>query len=436
MHPVTKYLPCKLILLFYALAAYVTGLNWIPFRDEGLYLAFARKLSSEWPTMRVMHGVNGIGNLINMVIVRTVGDNIVIFRVVTVGFAVACIYLACDVSGCFRAAKRWKYTFIVASLPMFFIYSFQVNGFIIGIFFALLIMKLYLGRYEDPGRAENRGSWTVSAGLFLACTGAVFTNPFLLAYPLTIVVSEAVRMIKVRRVGSVERRIFVSCLLPIVLFALLWGMSSAKTSVHPAHHLIGNAGASHNPRFFGLYLGHIPVLLIFLGGMFPFLLFSFRKRINPLIFVFILTAVLSVSARVMPATLTVHQRFHCIFLKMGDVICRWFDFPVASLETIVAVLIGFGLYNLVNVLYQSPKDGVFFFSVCTGSVYLTMILVFSDITARLLLPGMLGIVFMTCRVYEERPVMMRFQMVYQVVITALYVYALYVKRGFFGIGPM
>ena len=420
---------CGVMGLFYCLAAYVTGLNWIPFRDEGLYLGFARRLSSEWPTMHIMRGVNGTGNLISMVIVKTVGDNIAIFRLVTVTFAVACIYLACDVSGCFRAVKRWKYTFIMASLPMFFIYSFQVNGFIIGIFFALLIMKLYLERYGSSHRADDGAPWMVDAGLFLACAGAAVTNPFLLAYPATIIGFEVVRMVKERKVSLNESRLALLCFLSMILFWIFGFVFANRSMINPYHSM----SIRHNPQFLGLYLGYIPILLMFLGVMFPFLGFSFRKRINFLVFLVILTVGLLVSARLMPATLTAHYMYHCLFLKIADVVRRSFSLPLAVLETIAAVLIGLGIYNLTNVLYQSKKDFVFFFSICTGMIYFMMILIFSEITARLLIPGMLGTLFLICRVYEQRPGIMRLQMAYQVVLTAIYVYALYSTRGFFNI---
>ncbi len=427
---ITKILPYGLIIFPYITMAYITHLNWGLFRDEGMYVEASKIFLLSLPRVHIVLNISGIGIMIWAFLWKTVGYNLAVFRLPVMLFSLFSIYLFYIISKSFNCDKPWRYAFIIAFLPQFFIYSFQINGLVIGICFALLITKLYLDVIVKLDEKIGSTIWLSILLIFIFSLFACITNPFLLAYPLTIISLEIVRIFKKQRIQFFDSKIIIACLLVIILwlvFVFIFGEGLQAISRH------GVNGQDINPRFFIFFFGHITMFLIYLGGMFPFLPFSFKKRIRLKIFVPISLVAVAFMIKYFPSTGAYDIRFHCLFLRIADWVTQQLCLPMRLVNVSAITLVFLGLYNLVNILYQAEKNIVFFFSIGTLSSYMFLMLINPYIASRLYIPGMLGLFFLVVKAYERKQAVLYLQIFYQIFLTVLYSYALYLKRGFFKI---
>lgn len=415
-----------LIILPYLVIAFVTRLNWRLFWDEHIYTQASESLLSGGSPFALNACVPGI--VIWSFLWKLVGNNLAVFRLSVLFFSFISIYLFYNISKRFNSINPLRYAFVIAFLPQFFIYSFQMNGLVLGICFALIVIKLYLDTTIETDKKMDFAMWLQTGSICIFSLLACTTNPFLLAYPAIIIILETQRIFKERKIRFFDSRIAIACILGISLWfvsAFIFGGGFGSISQR------GGGGPEVNPRVFVFYIGHLTMLLMYLGGMFPFLVFSFKKRINLKLFIAMSLIAIPLALNFFPFGGRYNVFFHSQFLHVIDLMVQKLHLPTFAIKSAVIPLILLGLYNLVNIFYSAEKNTQFFLSAGALSLYVFLILLNPYISSRLLVPGMLGLLFLIVKVFEQKPVILNFQMLYQVFLTALYSGILYYKDGFF-----
>jgi hypothetical protein len=237
-----------------------------------------------------------------------------------------------------------------------------------------------------------------------------------------IIILEAGKIFKERKIRFFNSMIAIACILAISLwfiFIFIFGEGLGYIAKHNTWIKVPNT------KLFAFYPGHLTMLLMYLGGMFPFLVFSFKKRVSLKFFLVASLVVVPLALYFLPPGGKYVLSFHSQFLKAIDLFVQKVNLPTAAIRYFVIPLILLGLYNLMNILYSSEKNIPFYFSVGVLMLYVFAISVNSYISSRLLVPGMLGLLFLIVKIFEQKPTMLNFQMLYQVFLTAFWLGILY-----------
>ncbi|MBN2121404.1 MAG: hypothetical protein JW734_10175 [Candidatus Omnitrophica bacterium] len=426
-----RILPFLLIIMPYLLVLFFTQLDWGLFRDEHRYLDAVKVMLQEG---RFMMNVCGPGVALWSFLWHIAGYNPAICRLTVFVLGLLSIYTVFHLGGYFGYLKPWHYAVFLASIPHFFMYSFQVNGLVIAIAFSLLTMVCYFNLVQRRNQPISFSFWLMVSGIFIFSLLGCATSPFVLAYPATIILFELIDIFRNKYNLKVNYLIIGVCALSVILWVFYAFYLSEGFGAIERH---GFKHCDVNIRLGLIYPGHVPVFFIFFGGFLPFLLLGLPRKVSMKIFIPILAIIIGIFAAYSPSqinTTTLYSFYTIFFTFINFIIVTVLNLSAEWNKLFIYILLSLGVYNFLNLIYQCRKDFYYYFSLILLCVYMAFALIQPYIGSRLYLPGMLGFLFVALRAYHKYPRLLYWQLSYQVFMSAVYVYSLYIKWGIFASG--
>ena len=252
-----------------------TGLDWPLFRDEPMYVE-AIKAFADGPFPTFSMNICGPSIFVWGMLTKAVGLSIPLLRLATLFLGTCGIGFLCGMTRRMPGVKSLWPVWFVCLLPQFVIYCFQINGSAVA--FTLTCAVLFFGipflhvPCELSPRQRQLNGIALTVFMSLAC----MQNPFCLSFPLAFIAFEGWAFLKGgKSLGSLLRA-------PQLWIALCaiggWLAFVAITQVSLLDSFDKHSRAGINPKWIVLYPGTYTILLIYLGGLFPFLPFALRDR--------------------------------------------------------------------------------------------------------------------------------------------------------------
>lgn len=315
---------------------------------------------------------------------------------------------------------------MVALLPQLFLYGFQINGNALSVFLTAVIILMML-RFCDGSDAPPM------LILMAACLSlATINNPFLLSLaavlPLATMLQPRFNTGTVpwrnKRVGAMA----LVCGTAVLIWAGFIGWSDVGLTASLDRHSYDQV----NPRFLGLYLGHIFIFLSYIGSMFPLVLIAHWQRVPLTLRYFAaVVMVLFLSSLFLPHTGYAYDNyFHTLILRTIDFGITRLGLPRLSMNFAFMGLVGLGALNCTILFGIFRHDSHARWIGLAVAGYLGLMLIDGYISSRLYLPGVLGGVLLIAKSMESRPLLYSAQIAYQISWILIYWVTLLNKYNF------